>query len=153
MKATESPEQTKALSELIVINNDRYEGYQKAAGQTEDADLKTLFTKLAADSQKFSSELRQHFDYKDEAPDRGETTASGKVFRVWMDVKKALSANDRKAILSSCEFGEDVAKKTYDHVLKEHELEPALADLIRQQRSVLQEGHDKVKQLRDAAAK
>jgi len=153
MKGQESKQSeatTKALKELIIINNDRTEGYNKAAEQTKDSDLKPLFTRLAGESKKFSDELRKLIEYKDEAPDRDETTFSGKIYRAWMDVRKALSANDRRAILSSCEYGEDVALKTYDSVLKnESELKPELLNLVKQQRDTLQKAHDEVKRLRD----
>lgn len=145
-------ETLKALTELIVINNDRYEGYTKAAEQIKDEDgsLRSLFNEQALISKKFSNELRQHIEYKDEAPDRDETTFSGKIYRAWMDIRKALSANDRKAVLQSCEYGEDVALKTYDHVLEKHtNANPEVLNLVRQQRSAIQQGHDKVKQLRD----
>lgn len=31
-----------------------------------------------------------------------------------MDVKAALTGKDRKAILNSCEYGEDIAKDSYE---------------------------------------
>jgi hypothetical protein len=37
-----------------------------------------------------------------------------------MDVKAALSCNNRRLILSSCEYAEKKAIDTYDHVLKNH---------------------------------
>ena len=33
-----------AVNDLIVINNDRYEGYKTAASETKDSDLKSMFT-------------------------------------------------------------------------------------------------------------
>ncbi|HYG51733.1 MAG TPA: PA2169 family four-helix-bundle protein [Flavobacteriales bacterium] len=154
MKTTTSKEKATALKELIIINNDRYEGYTKAAEQVKDSDLKTLFTKLANESKGFSEELRKHIPFSDDKPERDETTLSGKVFRVWMDIKKALSANDRKAVLASCEFGEDAAKKTYDTILDDPQgVSGELLQLIRTQRSSIQHGHDTVKQLRDSYKK
>jgi uncharacterized protein (TIGR02284 family) len=149
---TVSEKKAKALSELVIINNDRYEGYNKAAEQTTDADLKSLFSKFSAQSKGFSSELRKLIPFTEEAPERDETTVSGKFYRAWMDVKSALTAKDRKAILSSCEFGEDVAKKTYDDVLEHPEDVPSdVLSLIKKQRSELQQGHDTIKALRDSA--
>jgi uncharacterized protein (TIGR02284 family) len=37
------------------------------------------------------------------------TTTSGKLFRVWMDIKSAMTGSDRKAIINSCEYGEEAA--------------------------------------------
>ncbi len=47
----------KVLNELIVINNDRVDGYNTAAKETQEADLKTLFTTLAGQSSTYRSEL------------------------------------------------------------------------------------------------
>src|SRR3954470_20203452 len=147
--STVSEKKAKALSELVIINNDRYEGYNKAAEQTSDADLKSLFTKFSSQSKNFSSELRKFIPFTEETPKRDETTVSGKFYRAWMDVKSALTSKDRKAVLSSCEFGEDVAKKTYDDVLDNPEDVPSdVLSLIKRQRSELQQGHDTIKALR-----
>lgn len=150
--ATVSEKKAKALGELVIINNDRYEGYNKAAEQTTDADLKSLFSKFSTQSKNFSSDLRKLIPFSEDAPKRDETTVSGKFYRAWMDVKSALTSKDRKAVLSSCEFGEDVAKKTYDDILDHPEDVPSdVLSLIKKQRSELQQGHDTIKALRDSA--
>jgi uncharacterized protein (TIGR02284 family) len=141
-----------ALNALIIINNDRYEGYKTASEETDDVDLKLLFTRFSTQSKRFSNELQKMIPFTEERPDKDETTVSGKFYRVWMDIKAALTAKDRKGILASCEFGEDVAKKTYDEVLDHPEdINSDLLSLIRKQRNELQEGHDHVKSLRDSA--
>lgn len=140
-----------AVNELIVINNDRYEGYKTAAGETKEQDLKDLFGKLSAQSKQFAEELKRHVPLEKEPADDA-TKVSGKLYRVWMDVKAAITGHDRKAILSSCEFGEDVAKKTYDDVLENSsDLPSAAVEVIRRQRMELQKGHDTVKTLRESA--
>ena len=78
------------------------------------------------------------------------TTASGKVYRVWMDFKAAITGKDRKAILSSCEFGEDAAQDTYEKVLKSDDLDSNLASLVSRQKEKLDEDHQHVKHLRDS---
>jgi len=141
------------INDLIIINNDRYEGYKTAASETKDPDLKSLFTDFSNQSKGFALELRKYVPSNEETADRDETKNSGKLFRVWMDLKAAVTGNDRKAILSSCEFGEDRAKATYDDVLEHTEDIPteALA-VITKQRAALQKGHDTVKSLRDSIA-
>ncbi len=142
-----------AINDLIIINNDRYEGYKKAAEETKDADLKSLFTDFSNQSKGFSLELRKFVPANEEKAEPDETKNSGKLFRVWMDLKAAVTGNDRKAILSSCEFGEDRAKANYDAVLEHTEDIPAEAlAVITKQRGALQKGHDTVKSLRDSIA-
>ncbi|MDP1802172.1 MAG: PA2169 family four-helix-bundle protein [Bacteroidota bacterium] len=142
-----------AIKDLIIINNDRYEGYKTAAEETKDADLKSLFTDFSNQSKGFSLDLRKFVPPSEEQPERDETKNSGKLFRIWMDLKSAVTGNDRKAILSSCEFGEDKAKATYDDVLEHTEDIPKEAlSVITKQRAAIQKGHDTVKSLRDSIA-
>jgi uncharacterized protein (TIGR02284 family) len=142
--------EVKALRELIIINNDRYEGYKTAAEETKENDLKELFNRFSMQSRKFADELINHLPDKSEAPDPDKTKASGKLYRVWMDVKNGIAGNNRKAVLSSCEFGEDVAKKTYNDVLENTEdISAETLAIIRRQHSEILQGHDTVKSLRD----
>lgn len=150
--ATISEKTTKALNDLIIINNDRYEGYQKAKDQTKDSDLQVLFSQCSVQSKANNAELRALVPMNEETPDRDETRLSGKFYRAWMDVKNALSASDRKAVLQSCEYGEDVAKKAYENVLEDRaELSSDAVATIQKQYDQLVDAHNKVKALRDSA--
>ena len=141
-----------ALNDLIIINNDRYEGYQKAMEQTNDVDLKDLFSKFSVESKANNAELRLMVPSSEETPERDETRLSGKFHRVWMDVKNALATNSRKEVLSSCEYGEDVAKKAYENVLADRaELTADVVTQIQKQYDELLDAHNQVKSLRDSA--
>ena len=139
------------LNSLITINNDRIEGYETASKETEEADLKALFARFISTSKKCKQELVM--EVKSLGGEEAEgTKVSGKFFRVWMDVKAALTGKDRKAILSSCEFGEDHAKDTYDKAL-ENDSEVLSAEqltMIYEQKTLIKADHDHVKAMRDA---
>ena len=141
------------LNILIEINNDRIEGYETASEETEEKDLKTLFSELMKNSQTCKMELVNEVRRLGGTPVQG-TRTTGKFFRVWMDVKAALTGKDRKAILSSCEFGEDVAVSTYAKVLKNdiEDLTSEQQHLLKAQYTLLKADHDKVKNLRDMAS-
>ena len=137
------------LNGLIVINNDRIEGYERAYKETEEADLKALFSKMSSTSQKCKSELVAEVQKLGGTAEEG-TTTSGKFYRIWMDIKAALSGKDRKAILGSCEFGEDFAVKTYEEALEHSgEISSELHNLISTQYSAIKADHDAVKHLWD----
>jgi len=140
-----------ALNTLITINNDRIEGYETAAKETEEQDLKTFFSDLRQTSMNCNKELSGEVTKLGGTATHG-TKTTGKFFRVWMDVKAALTGKDRKAILSSCEYGEDVAKKTYQDTLTNHaeNLSAKLQATIKAQHALLTIDHDKVKSMRDA---
>ncbi|WP_430406532.1 ferritin-like domain-containing protein [Fluviicola sp.] len=142
-----------SLNNLVQINNDRIQGYLTAAQETDQDDLKSVFSEMMTASQECRRELVQEISKLGGTPIEG-TTVSGKIFRVWMDVKAALTSKDRKAILNSCEFGEDAALKTYEGEIDSDVLSGVeLLPLVKEQHSKIKAGHDKIKQLRDAATK
>ncbi len=139
------------LNTLIEINNDRIVGYETAIKETEEADLKMLFSKLKHTSEKCNGELISEVIVLGGKPTEG-TRTSGKIYRVWMDIKAALTGKDRKAILNSCEYGEDVAVDTYETVLKDNlaDINAAQQKMLNAQCALITADHDEVKKLRDA---
>ncbi len=149
MKANE--ELISVLNDLIRINHDRTEGYHKAIEELKpsDIDLKTMFTNMANASLQNGNELAAEVRNLGGQP-ATDTTQSGKLYRVWMDIRSGISARDRKSVLSLCEFGEDSALKAYKLALESDAEIPAdLRQLILDQKSGLQSSHDVVKRYRD----
>lgn len=139
------------LNDLVRINQDRIVGYEKANEELkdEDADLHTLFNRYLSESRQYSQELTQEVSRLGGEPADG-TTNSGKIYRVWMDLKAVVSGHDRQTVLNNCEFGEDAAQKAYDTALNSDvDFESSLRDLIVRQKAALKVGHDEVKRLRD----
>jgi len=106
------------LNILVVINNDRIDGYETASESTDEIELITVFSKFAQTSQKCRYELIREIE-KLGGNAEESTNVSGKFFRAWMNVKSALSGKDRNAILNSCKQGEDKAIETYKSVFND----------------------------------
>lgn len=138
------------LNDLIQINNDRVDGYDKAAVQTTDDDLRVLFKDFSDQSRKYAGELTKFVRAEGDEPTEG-TTLRGKIYRTWMDVKATFGGDDRKGILSSCEFGEDAAQRAYKTALEEDDITGDVRSVIESQKSALRQAHDKVKAMRDMA--
>ncbi|MEP7127978.1 MAG: PA2169 family four-helix-bundle protein [Chitinophagales bacterium] len=138
------------LNELVQINHDRNEGYKVASSETTDAQLKDLFQKYALQSDDLAEALTTEILALDGKPVEG-TRLDGKIYRIWMDVKAAIAGNDRQAILNSCEYGEDIALRTYSDALMADVILPVnIRQLISKQKRELQEAHSHIKSLRDA---
>lgn len=144
-----------ALKDLVIINHDRYQGYKKAAEETKDADLKSLFSTFSTQSLGYAEALKAHMmseDASDLNPD--DTRIDGKLYRVYMDLKSAITGRDRKAILSSCEYGEDVAQNSYEEALEDLTENGSYPDnvlqIVRNQKAELKQAHDRVKMMRDS---
>ncbi len=138
------------LNTLIEINNDRIEGYETASKETEEEELKTIFYELSKTSKHCKKQLSDEVTHLGGTPTE-ETKTIGKFFRVWMDVKAALTGKDRKAILNACEYGEDWAKNTYKKTLEDDlaYLTTEQQIMIQAQHALLKIDHDKVKSMRD----
>lgn len=141
------------LNDLLEINNDRIEGYKTAYDETEDFDLKRVFTNLRETSERCKIALENEIVRCGGKPTEG-TRATGKIFRVWMDFKSSLTGKSQKAILNSCEQGEDVAVAVYEDVLNnrpsEH-LSPDQISLIDEQYRIIKADHDHIRSMRNAA--
>jgi uncharacterized protein (TIGR02284 family) len=104
------------LNKLIQINNDRFEGYETVFKETEEQYLKTLFNLCMLISQQCKQPLiNEVMRYRGQPTD--STKIAGKFFRVWMDVKAAITSKDKKVIFSSSLYGEIAAIERYQHIL------------------------------------
>ena len=139
------------LNDLIRINNDRIEGYQRANKEARDidVDLRAIFTRMADESRQYAAELIQEVVKLGGEPAEG-TTASGKIYRAWMDVKATFTGHDRESVLASCEFGEDAAQKAYNSALEsDAEMNADIRQLVASQKASLKTSHDVIKKYRD----
>jgi uncharacterized protein (TIGR02284 family) len=146
-------EVAEVLNDLVQINNDRIEGYQKAIEnlKPEDMDLKAIFVSMIGESQKCKAELSNELNGL-KADMEQSTTTSGKLYRAWMDVKAVFTGHDRKSVLENCEFGEDAAQKAYKEAAETEGIPAFIKDLVLEQKRTLRQSHDKIKLLRDSQA-
>lgn len=146
----QNEDQITVLNDLVKINNDRIEGYRKASENLKDHNMELLsvFNDCINDSQTNREELiaqvrRLGGDY-----DEG-TTISGKIYRMWMDVKATFGGDDAAGVLASCEGGEDAAKNAYKAALESNYIDTqSHAIIINQQRKQLA-AHERIKLLRE----
>jgi len=105
---------------------------------------------MAKESREYVTDLTRFVAQKGEEPADG-TTVRGKIYRAWMDVKATFTGKGRKAILSSCEFGEDAAQRAYKEALAESsELQTEVVSIIQEQQQKLKRSHDRIKAMRDS---
>lgn len=140
------------LNDLILINNDRVDGYAKAIAEVRGKDqiLDDLFEQMAMQSRHFKAALTEEVSVLGGEPVTDGTTNSGKVYRVWMDIKAAFSSDDATSSLEQCEYGEDAAQKAYHEALDTENLPAFLRELISTQQIALKESHDLIKEKRDS---
>jgi uncharacterized protein (TIGR02284 family) len=148
-----SKEIVEILNDLVMINNDRISGYQRAIKELtpDDGDLKSLFDGMIIESQKMKSGLANEIQVLHGDVEKG-STEMGKIYRAWMDVKAVFTGESRHSILSNCEEGEDAAQKAYKKALDTEKLPAFLRDLLNQQLETLKDSHDEIRTLRNQYA-
>ncbi|HLO82115.1 MAG TPA: PA2169 family four-helix-bundle protein [Chitinophagaceae bacterium] len=152
MQTENRDELVQVLNDLVRINNDRVEGYERAIEDTKDGnqDLISVFNKMIDESRQYKSELVEAIGTLGGSADFEETTNSGKIYRFWMKIKETLSGGSRGSVLDDCEFGEDAAQKAYQEAIEtDVAMDLDTRDLIITQKNALKNSHDKIKRLRD----
>ncbi|ALD21689.1 ferritin-like domain-containing protein [Hymenobacter sp. DG25A] len=120
--------QADALQELLLFVNDRVAGYQRAATESKDPELKGYYSQLVNQSRQFANKLNDYLRQLDVSQERG-TTLKGKLYRGWMDAKATFTGFDENAILGANIYGEEWALKAYREALQA----PGLSGEIRQE--------------------
>jgi uncharacterized protein (TIGR02284 family) len=145
--------QVSALNDLIRINNDRITGYKKRMDITLEDDLDYVFSKFIYQSRQNINELTQYIFLLDGKPADG-TTLSGKFYHAWMDFKSVPDRQSRPTMLDYCEYGEDVAKSTYQEALDDKEINwnKKIINILKNQHDDLKISHKLIRELRDSSA-
>lgn len=138
------------LNDLIKVSKDGEQGFQAAAKDTSNHDLKSIFLARAEGCSRAVQELQQHVANMNVEPENSGSLL-GALHRGWMDVKSAITGRDDHAILEECERGEDVAKATYTKALNK-DLPENIRLMVQKQYDGVIKNHDLIRDLRDQYA-
>lgn len=140
------------INDLIKINKDREEGYVKASRELTPAEhnLRGIFERKAQESRNNVIQLQHKAEEVGAQPiDDNESSGSitGAIYRAWTELKQVFSGEDTRAILESCKTGEKAAQKCYAHALSEKELPDDICDVIRDQKSSIEQSEQEIRSL------
>ncbi|MDU0368912.1 PA2169 family four-helix-bundle protein [Hymenobacter endophyticus] len=140
------------LNELLETLKDGQKGYAEALTDVEDADLKETFKKYAAQRSSYITELEDQMHKLNLHPEE-ESSITGTIHRAFINLKGLVTSKDRYSILAECERGEDYAKAAYEKAQKIQDVPAAIKTIIEKQAAGIKQGHDEIRNLRDAAKK
>lgn len=137
------------LQELNQFVNDRIEGYKHAAEATKNPAHQAYYKDLVNESNQFSNEINRNISKF--GGDRQEsTTAKGKIFRGWMDVKATVTGSDEEAIIESNLYGEEWAQKAYNDALEHRaELPESIVQMVEKQKQASLITCERLRQMED----
>jgi uncharacterized protein (TIGR02284 family) len=136
------------LQDLLSINIDSQRGFEEAAENTNDPQLKSLFRDFSQRRAHNAAELRQCISGAGKEPTTSGSVAAT-LHRWWIDAKQSMAGKDAESILNEAERGEDSIKEEYEDALQNLPASSGARSLIEQQYENIREGHDRVKMLRE----
>lgn len=139
------------LQELNQFVNDRIEGYKHAAEVTKDPAHQSYYKDLINQSRKFSNEINSTISSYGGEPERS-TTAKGKIFRGWMDVKASITGSDEESVIKSNLRGEEWAQKAYKDALGHRgELPENVVQMVEKQKQASMATCERLRQMEKSA--
>lgn len=142
------------LNNLIIINNERMDGFNFAAQETGAVVLKVLFSRLFETSIVCKHELVNEVYKLGGEPAEG-ISASTEVHLAWEDVKNAIADKNHLKLLKSCEKEEATVIRSYTMVIQteDEHLTSQHQQLFYRHHKLIHEDHTKVKNLLDVLLK
>jgi uncharacterized protein (TIGR02284 family) len=137
-----------ALKSVINALEDGQKGMAELGEHLKDANLKRFFLAESLKRANFRGELENELHRHGVADVHETGTASGKVYRIWADLKSSLGGGDH-TLLETAEQSEDAIKDTYKDAL-DQDLPFPLRQLLTGQQTDILAAHDFIRSQRDA---
>ena len=129
------------LKDVGKIIRDSEEGYRHSANDIDDWQLRSMFLELARVRGEQGDEIDRLLQRFGGEPVPKGGSASGTLHRTFVDLKAAITGNNRQAVINEVVRGESYAESVFDRALR--------ADLPADVRQVVQRQHNSVRESRD----
>lgn len=129
------------LKDVGKIIRDSEEGYRHAANDIDDWQLRSMFLELARVRSEQGDEIDRLLQrFGGEALPKG-VSVGGTLHRTFLDLKAAITGNNRQAAITEVVRGESYAESVFDRALR--------GDLPADVRQIIQRQHNSVRDSRD----
>ena len=129
-----------ALNKLLTRSHDAEEGYQEAAENAKDAELKSLFLAQSRQRAEYAMELDREIRAIGGEPDSGTSLLSD-LHRAWINIKSSFSSDDDKVTVQECKRGDQQALTDYNDVLQQTDLVASTRELLLRQKQSIETAH------------
>ncbi len=135
-----------ALNKLLTSSHDAEKGYQEAAENVKDAELKSLFMAQSRQRAEFAMEIDREVRTLGGDPDEN-TSVMADLHRAWINVKSTFAGNEDKAVVEECKRGDHEALEDYKNVLQETDLVASTRELLLHQKEKIEAAHASMSRL------
>ncbi len=147
------------LNDLIRINKDREEGFSKVSRELTPAEhnLRSAFERKAQESRNNIAQLEYLADEiemqlnEDDSSENHEYRSSltGRIYKMWTEVKDFFTGQDKPAVLQSCAEGEARAKSCYENAMSALSLPEKIYSVLENQKISLKDSQAEISKLLD----
>ena len=138
------------LNNLLETTRDGEQGFRTCADGVQSSNLKSMFEVAAQRCGVGAAELEDKIRNLGGEPSQ-QGSISGSMHRAWTNIKASITGMSEHAVLAECERGEDAAKAAYEEALQQN-LPADVRELVNRQYQGVKANHDRVRNLRNAAA-
>lgn len=144
---TDSDRAVKVLNDLIETTLDSAHGYEEAAENVKDSQLKSMFAERSRKRMEMGRELQAEVRTFGGEPHDDQSMA-GKMHNKFVDLKAAVTGGDAKAVIDEVERGEDVIKGKFEKAMSDEDLPPAARDAVSRCYQSIRADHDEVSRMK-----
>jgi len=124
------------LQKIIEICKDGVKGYETAAENIRNDEMKTLFLRLSQQRKAFIEDLKNEALKLGIEPEES-ASVQGFFHRSWIATKAVFSNNSNEKVIEESMTGEKAALETYDEVLGAPEIPRYLKELLVEQQRLI----------------
>src|SRR4051812_15332073 len=135
------------LNGLIATTLDSAEGYREASKDIEGGRLGSLFSDRAKEREQVAATLQEEVARLGGSPSHSGTLLGG-AHRIFVNLKAAVTGQDKQAIVNEVERGEDHIKAKFEDALKDSALSQSTRAAIEAGYGSVRSGHDQMRDLK-----
>ena len=135
------------LNSLIKTTLDSMKGFKDAAEGAENTQFSALFSEFARERSEVASALQSEVRRLGGNPE-DDSSFLAAAHRTFLDLKKAFTGSDDKAVIQEVERGEDYIKAKYEAALRDADLDPSARDAVEKAYQSVKAGHDRASALK-----
>jgi len=137
----------KVLNSLIETTLDSAHGYEEAAENAREGQLKTMFAERSRRRMDLARQLQQEVRTFGGEPEDSQSML-GKAHNKFVDLKNALTGGDEKAVINEVERGEDVIKAKFQKAMNNDDLPANARQVVSRAYESIRADHDEISQIK-----
>ncbi|MGA0558201.1 ferritin-like domain-containing protein [Larkinella sp. VNQ87] len=134
------------LNTLLTRTRDGERGYQEAAENVNDTELKSLFLAQSRQRAEYALELDREIRALGGNPET-TTSLAADLHRAWINIKTTFTGNDDKAVVEECKRGDGQALEDYQEILRNTSLMASTRELLLRQKERIESAHASMSRL------